>query len=161
MADDEETRSGDEPPAKEPSKKYDQNFFLDLAAHGKDAWNAWRRDPANKNVRVTFKNVQFSQAPRDEIDFSRFEFGNGADFSGCKWRGVGLEELESTERTEAFMPGCAFFTSALFGNQANFANAEFGGEANFLRAAFGEGANFADAEFPGRACPASAHVRQS
>jgi hypothetical protein len=34
-------------------EKYDQHFFLALAANGKDAWNAWRRDPANKDVRVT------------------------------------------------------------------------------------------------------------
>jgi hypothetical protein len=35
-----ETTPGDEPPAKQP--KYDQEFFLALAAKGKDAWNAWR-----------------------------------------------------------------------------------------------------------------------
>ena len=39
MAD--ETPPGDDPPAKNP--KYDQDFFLALAAKGKDAWNAWRR----------------------------------------------------------------------------------------------------------------------
>ena len=77
---------GDEPPAEEP--KYDQDFFLALAAKGKDAWNAWRRDPANKDVRVTFAGVDFSESPRDEIDFSGFEFGDKADFSGCKWRGI-------------------------------------------------------------------------
>jgi len=46
MAD--ETEPGDEPPAER--RKYDQAFFLDLAAKGKNAWNAWRRDPANKDV---------------------------------------------------------------------------------------------------------------
>ena len=34
--------------------KYDQAFFLALAAKGEDEWNKWRRDPANKDVRVTF-----------------------------------------------------------------------------------------------------------
>ncbi len=88
MAD--ETTPGDEPPGGIPSKKKcDQAFFLALASKGTDAWNAWRRDPANKDVRVTFAGIDFSEAPRDEIDFSGFEFGENADFSGCKWRGVG------------------------------------------------------------------------
>ena len=52
---------GDEPPAEEPSKKYDQDFFLALAAKGKDAWNAWRRDPANEMVPVTFAGIDFSE----------------------------------------------------------------------------------------------------
>ena len=65
---------GDEPPAEKP--KYDQAFFLALAAKGKDAWNAWRRDPANKDIHVTFAGIDFSEAPRDEIDFSGFEFGD-------------------------------------------------------------------------------------
>jgi hypothetical protein len=60
MAD--EITPGDEPPAEQP--KYDQAFFLALAAKGKDAWNAWRRDPANKDVRVTFAGIDFSEAPR-------------------------------------------------------------------------------------------------
>jgi hypothetical protein len=71
----------DEPLTERP--KYDQKFFLALAAKGGDAWNAWRRDPANKDVRVTFVGVDFSQAPRDRIDFSGFQFGNEADFSFC------------------------------------------------------------------------------
>ncbi|HEX3495284.1 MAG TPA: hypothetical protein VHT48_07940, partial [Methylocella sp.] len=71
MAD--ETTPGDEPPAEKP--KYDQTFFLDLAAKGKDAWNAWRRDPANKDVRVTFAGIDFSMAPRDQINFEWFQFG--------------------------------------------------------------------------------------
>ena len=36
------------------SGKYDQTFFLGLAAKGKDEWNKWRSDPANKDVHVTF-----------------------------------------------------------------------------------------------------------
>jgi hypothetical protein len=67
MAD--ETTPGDEPPAEKP--KYDQAFFLDLAAKGEDAWNAWR-DTANKDVPVTFAGVD---APSDEINFAGFNFG--------------------------------------------------------------------------------------
>src|ERR1700730_4719160 len=95
MADGNEAAPGDEPPAEEPSKKYDQALFLALAAKGKDVWNAWRRDPANKDVRVTFAGIDFSEAPRDgseapraELDFSGFEFGAGAGFSQCKGRWV-------------------------------------------------------------------------
>src|ERR1700730_16318187 len=84
MAD--ENTPGDEPSAEE--SRYDQAFFLDLAAKGRDEWNKWRRDPANKDVRVTFKGVDFSEAPRDEIEFEGFEFGHWFDFSGCVWRGV-------------------------------------------------------------------------
>jgi hypothetical protein len=94
MADKGETTPGDEPPAKNQSKKYDQAFFLALAAKRKDAWNAWRRDPANKDVPVTFAGIDFSEAPRDGIDFSGFEFGVAADFSRCKWRGVKADALE-------------------------------------------------------------------
>jgi hypothetical protein len=83
MAD--EIAPGNELPAGDPPKKYDR--FLRLAAKGKDEWNTWRRDPANKDVHVTFAGVDFSEAPRDRIDFSGFEFGDTANFSECKWRG--------------------------------------------------------------------------
>jgi hypothetical protein len=62
MADKGEITSGDELPPEDSSKKYDQEFFLDLAAKGMDAWNAWRRNAVNKYVRVTFKGVDFSIA---------------------------------------------------------------------------------------------------
>ena len=124
------------------SGKYDQTFFLGLAAKGKDEWNKWRRDPANKRVCVTFAGVDFSVAPRDRIDFSRFEFGSFVDFSGCKWRGaIDLEALE------AFAPGRAFFNLAAFGDGASFAGAAFGNFANFDCAAFGIAACFDRAVF--------------
>jgi hypothetical protein len=136
MGDGDEAAPGDEPLAAESSKKHDQAFFLDLAAKGKDAWNAWRRNPANKDVHVTFADTDFSQAPRDEIDFSGFEFGDSADFSRCRWRGV-----------EAGKPGCANFTGAAFGDGANFTGAAFGDGANFTGVRFGSDANFAAAAF--------------
>jgi pentapeptide repeat protein len=174
MAD--ETTPGVEPPAEEP--KYDQEFFLDLAAKGTDAWNKWRRDPANKDVRVTFAGIDFSEAPRDQINFGGFEFGDRADFSGCKWRGA------RATGHEAFSPGRARFTGAAFGSlasfdgaafghlaiftgatfserasfdaatfseRASFARATLGGGASFARATFGEGASFDDATFSERA----------
>ncbi|MGH6822609.1 MAG: pentapeptide repeat-containing protein [Methylocella sp.] len=129
--------------AGDTSKKYDQAFFLVLAAKGKDAWNAWLRDPANKDVRVTFAGIDFSQAPRDQIEFVGFEFGCGADFSGCKWR--------SAESVLAIMPdgmrGGADFNGAAFGDGANFTGAAFGTRAYFTGAAFGDGANFTSAAF--------------
>jgi hypothetical protein len=82
MADGGETAPGHEPLADEPSKKYDQDFFLALATKGKDAWNAWRRDPENKGVYVTFAGVNFSEAPREQIDFSGFEFRRPCGFFG-------------------------------------------------------------------------------
>gem|GEM_PF-4568779 len=43
----------------------DGAFFLALAAKGKEAWNAWRRDPANKGVYVTFKGVDAGKLARN------------------------------------------------------------------------------------------------
>ena len=123
-------------------EKYDQAFFLDLAAKGKYTWNAWRRIPANKGVRMTFAGVDFSEAPRDGIDFSGFEFGNSANFSQCKWRGV-----EWVETPEAFRRGRACFTGATFGGSASFAGAAFGAFAGFTGATFGVSASFAGAAF--------------
>lgn len=150
------TAPGDVPPAGDPSKKYDQDFFLALAAKGKDAWNAWRRDPANKDVHVTFVSIDFSEAPRDGIDFSGFEFGDYADFSGCRWRGVRWQEIG--ENPKAFAPGRACFTGAAFGHRASFTGAAFGGWATlssatfgglpmFIGASFGDGAEFSGATF--------------
>jgi uncharacterized protein YjbI with pentapeptide repeats len=116
---------------------YDQNFFLGLAAKGKDEWNKWRQ--ANKGVLVTFRGIDFSEAPRDEIDFSGFEFGDHADFLGCKWRGAELGH-------EAFTPGRACFIGAVFGG-ADFTSAVFGDGAFFHSAAFGKWAFFKDAIF--------------
>jgi uncharacterized protein YjbI with pentapeptide repeats len=134
--------NGDEAAAgdKAPAPTYDQAFFLALAAKGKDAWNKWRHDPANKGVYATFKGVDFSEAPKDKIDFSGFEFGGGANFSVCKWRGV-------EHGGEAFRPGRACFTCAVFGSGANFIGADFSSEAMFLGAALGGWANFNGAAF--------------
>ena len=135
---------GHELPAKNPPEKYNQAFFLDLAAKGKDTWNAWQHDPGNKDVSVTFTGIDFSEAPRDKIDFSGFEFRDPADFSQCKWRGV---EEEVNEDPEAFFPGRACFANAAFGDRADFTGADFSNEAYFVGAAFGLNASFDDACF--------------
>jgi hypothetical protein len=135
---------GHESVAQNPSEKCDQTFFLDLAAKGKDAWNAWRRDPNNKDVRVTFAGVDFSQAPKDQIDFSGFEFGDYADFSQCKWHCVAWPIGSSVSRL-----GAASFTGAVFGNLADFTGAVFGNWAAFNGAIFGDSASFAGANFGG------------
>jgi hypothetical protein len=149
------------------SQRYNQDFFLDLVAKGKDTWNAWRRDPANEDVRVTFAGVDFLEAPRDQIDFSGFEFGDNADFSGCIWRGVPWQFGERYEMgygfgirfdAKAFRPGRASFIGATFGRSAFFINASFGEEAffdgaifdhhpSFSCATFGDGASFTKATF--------------
>jgi hypothetical protein len=103
--------------AEEQANEHVKYFFLDLAAKGKDAWNSWCR--ANKDVHVTFAGVDFSVAPKDQINFSGFEFGNEADFSGCKWRGVEFDG----EIPIGFKPGHAWFTSAIFGHKAHFKKA--------------------------------------
>ena len=134
MGDGDETAPMGEPPEKDPPQKYDQDFFLVLASKGKDAWNAWRHDPANEGVRVTFADVDFSEVPRDQLDFAGFPFGDFADFSHCTWRGVERKEIEND--TIAFRPGRACFTGAAFGVGARFTGAAFGGEAYFNRSFF-------------------------
>jgi hypothetical protein len=148
MGDGDETNPSDEPLAENPN--YDQDFFLALAAKGKEAWNAWRRDPANKNVRVTFAGIDISEAQRDGIDFSGFEFGDHADFSGCGWRAADSGEIAGVgnqEDLEAFMRGTAYFRDATFGVWANFTGAAFGDRANFASVLFGSDANFTAAAF--------------
>jgi hypothetical protein len=122
---------------------YDQEFFLALAAKGKDAWYAWQRDPANKDARVTFEAVDFSEAPKDRIDFSGFGFGHHANFSKCTWRGA--EWRESEDNRETFTFGRACFTSATFGYGARFYSSAFGNGADFSGVKFDHDASFPNA----------------
>ena len=78
MGNGDEAGPGDEAPAQAQSGTYDQAFFLSLAARGKDAWNAWRRDPANKDVYVTFKAI--AHAPFEGVKMGRCL---GLYFFGC------------------------------------------------------------------------------
>ncbi|MGA9486963.1 MAG: pentapeptide repeat-containing protein, partial [Methylocella sp.] len=128
-------------------EKYDQDFFLALAVKGKDAWNEWRRDPAHKDVRVTFAGIDFSEPPRDKIDFSGFEFGNDGDFSQCKWRGGWGRAGDILQMGNRFSSGQAFFKGAAFGRAASFVGATFGSDANFTGTAFGDSAIFTYALF--------------
>jgi hypothetical protein len=121
MAD--ETTPADDRPAETRHNEHVKAFFLDLAAKGKDAWNAWRRDTANKHVHVTFQGIDFSIAPNYQINFAGFDFGDGANFSGCKWR-------DSTPQD--FILGFACFNLATFGDRTDFTRATFGSTANFV-----------------------------
>ncbi|MGO9008406.1 MAG: pentapeptide repeat-containing protein [Beijerinckiaceae bacterium] len=143
MAD--EDTPGEEPAAEVQANEHVKAFFLALAAKGKDARNAWRRDPANADVRVTFAGVDFSAEPWDTIDFAGFEFGDDADFSGCKWRGV--ERSEFRDAPDAFKLGRASFAGAIFGDGANFTDATYGDWADLAGATFGKLADFDGATF--------------
>jgi hypothetical protein len=139
---------------------YDQNFFLALAAQGKNAWNEWRRDPANNDVRVTFARIDFSGPPRDQIDFSGFEFGDHADFLHCRWRGTNARRPAALNARHRVMPrkvaprtfraGAARFTGAIFGIGTNFNGAAFGDAASFNDATFKD-VDFAGASFGAKA----------
>ncbi len=133
----------------DPSKKYDQAFFLALATKGKDTWNAWRRDPANKDVRVTFAGIDFSVAPRDQINFEGFEFKDYADFSSVSGRTVFNRAVfgDHAKFGNAIFGGAAYFTAATFGFDAQFCCADFGGGATFQHTKFGHVANFTGATF--------------
>jgi uncharacterized protein YjbI with pentapeptide repeats len=125
MSDDEASMSDTVPP--EPAKQvYDQAFFLDLARpkpgetqeQVRERWNAWRRDPVNADVAVTFDGVDFRTEENRGIWFDGFEFGDDAQFDG-----------------------------AMFGDSVAFSGATFGAQANFRSATFGEGALFTDTTF--------------
>jgi uncharacterized protein YjbI with pentapeptide repeats len=153
MGDGDETAPVGEPAAEEQSDEHVKAFFLDLAAKGKEAWNTWRRDPANKDVRVTFAGIDFRETPRDEIGFSGFEFGDNANFSGCKWQRVYFDEASFGH--DANFSGATFdhrvyFRATTFGHFAEFSNATFGDElANFAGATFGDGTLFGSGSFVG------------
>jgi uncharacterized protein YjbI with pentapeptide repeats len=143
-----ETTPGNKPPAE--AAKYDQDFFLALAAKGKEAWNAWRRDQANKDVHVTFARVDFSQPPNDAINFEDFDFGNYADFSDCKWRTAvykGAIFGDYTKFGNAICDGWGDFTGAIFGFGVQFCSTDFRGGANFMGTTFSHVANFNGATF--------------
>jgi hypothetical protein len=101
-------------------------------------------------VRVTFEGIDFSVAPRGQINFSCFDFGNGADLSDCIWRGfnaIGLEALEIASNPDYFRPGCACFKAATFGFAANFDRVSFGSGASFCGATFDWVASFIGGTF--------------
>jgi hypothetical protein len=128
-------------PGEEPAAEtYDHGFFLVLAIKGKDEWNAWRRDPANKDVSVIFRGVDFSKT---KINFEGFEFGDRADFSACRW----ASDCQLMEGFQTFNPGRAFFRGAVFGELALFTGADFGDFPNLSGATFGGLASFACASF--------------
>jgi Pentapeptide repeats (9 copies) len=120
-------------------------FFLDLAAQGKDAWNAWRHDKANANVRVTFEGVDFGEADYSGINFAGFDFGDEADFSGCTWQVP--EHVIILDANDALAPGRAIFAGATFGDQATFTDATFGDYATFVDSVFGQSATFTGTTF--------------
>jgi hypothetical protein len=136
MADESEPR--EKASAEEQANEHVKAFFVALATKGKEAWNARRRD--HEDVHVNLARVDFSKAPLDTIDFSGFEFGDWANFSGCVWRGAEWEKVE--ENTKVFALGRGCFNGATFGDSADFAGVTFGNRASFSGATFGDNTNF-------------------
>lgn len=97
----------------------EQLHFINLAKQGKDAWNNWisnNQATYNETSRkwenaVNFSNINFSQyfPDRDEINFSGFNFGNGANFTGC-----------------SFIGKICLFVDSHFGQDTNLTNVNFG-----------------------------------
>lgn len=154
---DEETGEGREVEAQIPPTVYNVTFFLDLARKGVEAWNEWRRDPANEGVKATFAGVDFSD-PRSRINFSGFEFGDHANFAQCVWPSKAQRAATFTNakfgdfaRFDGVRFDCpAYFSNAIFGKHANFSAANFRGGAWFDgEAVFGDSAMFEAALFRG------------
>mgnify|MGYP001154163947 CR=1 FL=1 len=173
MSDDEASMSDTVPP--EPAKQvYDQAFFLDLARpkpgetqeQVRERWNAWRRDPANADVAVTFEGVDFQTRQKRWISFEEFEFGDWARFDDAKFgdyfqfTGVKFGKGANFEGA-AFGDHISFesvifdfhadFSGSTFGDQAQFRNVTFDAFAQFDAAVFGGEVQFYDATFGPRA----------
>src|SRR5688572_2483016 len=88
--------------------------FIALARQGKDAWNSWRAE--NSAIQVTFSRIDFRQPDLIDLDFSDFDFGDGAIFSQTHLR-----------------------------PEMNFSNCRFGERADFLAAHFGDRVDFSSA----------------
>lgn len=134
------------------SNEHVKIFFLDLATKGKEAWNEWRRNPANKDVPVTFAGVDFREAPRDEIHFAGFEFGDSADFSGCRWQRAFFDEANFGHWVDfggATFSHRAYFRAATFGHFSDFSRVTFDELATFAGASFGNGDSFGSGSFDG------------
>lgn len=163
---------------------YDQAFFLELArpredtdearAEARDRWNAWRRDPANADVAVTFEGVDFRTEENQGISFVEFEFGNMARFDGATL-GCGPNPFFSHRAYYAGLrrsDGQLFFAKrcrdrgsllgTMFGTvpqsslgsykgRKSFAGAIFGYRASFVGATFGNRTVFVGAVFGERA----------
>ena len=110
--------------------------FVRLAQAGKEIWNAWRKDyPAyrdeqtkewHRHIHWIDTNAQPIQLAPSNIDFSEFNFGDGANFLG-----------------QSFSPGRVItFERAKFGDDTGFRDCTFNGGMNFRSAAFGNRTQF-------------------
>jgi uncharacterized protein YjbI with pentapeptide repeats len=120
---------------------YETNYFLELASAGKDVWNRWRaRHP---DVPVSFNGVDFRAIPNPP-NFSDFDFGKYANFSGCRFD---RKEGWILDKDDGLGPSMAWFAGAAFGDFANFSGAILGHEANFSDTTFGDHCRFSGACF--------------
>ncbi len=147
---------------KDGAPVYDERFFLALADRGADVWNEWRARHSGEDdqtyIRVNFAKIDFVSV----IDFSGFNFGHGANFSGASFRRRDANFCGAIFGREADFSGAKFtgsllevceasFSGATFGAKANFSGAIFGDFANFSGATFGREANFSEATFDAEA----------
>ena len=111
------------------------NSFLALINHqavnGEILWNAWRKAfPVTGSVGNWQNNIDFSCHVDDGknypffIDFSNFEFSDGANFNRSKW------------------PLSVNFKKCKWGNYCDLSRVEWGDRGDFLFAEWGEFCNF-------------------
>jgi len=109
-----------------PNKPHQQEL-IEILIQGKEAWNSWRRQ--NVGVIANFKGVDFTQIHELNADFQRYEFGDGANFTGARF-------VNNTD-----------FTHAVFGSRTSFVNANFRSNTSFRKAKFGDGTRFKKVHF--------------
>ena len=101
--------------ADDPSKKYDQAFFLNLAAKGKDAWNAWRRDPANEDSARDLCGHRLFRRAEGWDRFLRVRIRRRCGFFGVRvaWRRSGKDIRRFPKRIGSCLhkPGRASFAA--------------------------------------------------
>ena len=126
---------------------------LALAECGKNVWNEWREAfPSRPYGHILFENItdfSFVDFSKSKIqNFEGFLFGDGADFSFCKW------ERNADFFSASWGDSCNFtgvswgkrgiFNLATWGNNCNFQGSHWGHDSIFENAFWGYNTNFSN-----------------
>lgn len=134
---------------------------IKLAPLGHTAWNAWRTcfptesyGPLGFNNFADFSDCDFNKIRTTNgfhINFSKFNFGDGADFSGTKIpRNMSFNDATfgtNTDFSRAKIDDRASFKHAIFDAHVNFEETQFGDWIDFDHAKFTDSTTFTRCQF--------------